>query len=320
MKKILFILGIAAFGFTSCDKVENPYPSSGPQGDWDELYPNGDSSDYAATEWPTFSANTNTDRNVLIEDYTGHKCIFCPAAAELAHQLVTDNPGRVIVSSIHTGASGQMEAFQQVVPPYFTTDFTSTEGFAIGKKFGNDWPGSPFVGNPFGSINRADHGNGYPTLTAGSWTSATDATIAANDLKVNIQAEKNYYPATRGFFLHTEVEILDASLTNDLRIVVHLLEDSLVAAQEFPTGTFPEPSPFDKYDLDYVHRDIFRESIDGFTFGQLLDANHLDANGKYYFDYAYKLPTDYNADNAHVIIYVRDAVTEEVYQVIKKHL
>jgi hypothetical protein len=50
------------------------------------LYP-GNWADYVANEWPTFTANTNIDRNILIEDYTGHKCIFCPAAADLAHQL-----------------------------------------------------------------------------------------------------------------------------------------------------------------------------------------------------------------------------------------
>jgi hypothetical protein len=122
------------------------------------------------------------------------------------------------------------------------------------------------------------------------------------------------------FFVHWRSQILDASLTNELKIVVHLLEDTLVSTQEFPSGTFPFPSPDDKYDYDYVHRDIFRGSIDGFTFGQTLDAAHLNLNGKYYYNYAYRLPDVYDASNMHVIIYVRDAVTEEVYQVIKKNI
>jgi len=246
----------------------------------------------------------------LIEDYTGHQCIFCPAAADAAHQLMVDNPGRVYISTIHTGASGQMEAFQEITPPTFTTDFTNAEGFAIGKYFGFDWPGSPFVGNPFGSVNRADHGNGYPTLGAGSSATATDATIAANDNKVNIQAVSNYYPSTRGFFLHAEVDVVDASLTNQLNIVVHLIEDSLVAPQKYPSYT----------EYDYVHRDIFRGSIDGFTFGQPLDASNVTASGTHEMFYIYELPAGYDPNNMHVIIYVRDAVTEEVYQVIKKHL
>ena len=308
MKKILFILAVATFAFASCDKVENPYPPSN-QGDY-SLYPDGDSAHYAQNVWPTFTTNTNTDRNVLVEDFTGHQCVFCPAAADLAHQLVTDNPGRVYVSTIHTGASGEMEAFQELTPPTFTVDFTNPEGFAIGKYFGFDWPGSPFVGNPFGSVSRADHGNGYPTLGAGSWETAADAMILANDNKVNIQAVANYYPSTRGYFLHTEVDVVDPGLTNQLNVVVHLFEDSLVSPQKYPSFT----------EYNYVHRDIFRGSLDGFAFGQPLDATNITANGTYEMFYIYELPDQYDPTNMHVLIYVRDAVTEEVYQVIKQTL
>ena len=134
--------------------------------------------------------------------------------------------------------------------------------------------------------------------------------ISANDLKVNIQSSANYYPSTRGFFLHTEVDILDAGInSDDLSIVVHLIEDSLVAPQKLSNNSTQ---------YDYVHRDIFRGSIDGFAFGQSLDAEHLMASGNYEHFYIYELPTDYNPDNMHVIIYVRDEVTEEVYQVIKQ--
>ena len=87
MKKLLFIGLVAATGLTSCDKVENIYPEgvSSSELDW-SLYPDGDSTHYVdvANAWPTFTANTNSDRNVLIEDFTGHKCVFCPAAADLA--------------------------------------------------------------------------------------------------------------------------------------------------------------------------------------------------------------------------------------------
>ena len=311
MKKFLFILAIAAFGLASCDKVKNPYPVAPANTGTYALYPNGDSAHYAANVWPTFTTNTNTDRTILIEDYTGHQCIFCPAAAEAALQLEEAYPGRVYVSTIHTGASGQMEAFQDITQPTFIIDFTNPEGFAIGQRFGFDWPGSPFQGNPFGSVSRKDHGNGYPVLAAGSWASSTDAMIAANEFKVNIQAVSNYYPSTRGFFLHTEIDVVDAGLsTDDLKIVVHLLEDSLIAPQKYPSST----------DYNYVHRDIFRGSLDGFNFGRTLDAAHLTAAGTHEFFYIYELPAEYNPDNMHVIIYVRDAVTEEVYQVIKQAL
>jgi thiol-disulfide isomerase/thioredoxin len=319
MKKILFILAIAAVGFASCDKVQNPYPPSADQGDW-SLYPDGDSAYYAQNVWPTFTTNTNTDRNVLIEDFTGHTCTYCPAAAALAHQLEEDNSGRVFVSTIHAGPNGQVEGFQAISPPYFLTDFTNPTGLAIGYKFGLGTPGSPFQGNPGGAVSRKDHGNGYPVLLANSWANATTTTLTANELKVNIQAVANYYPSTRGLFVHTEVDVLDGTLANDLYIVVQLHEDSLVAPQKYPTGTFPEADPYDHIKVDYVHRDLLRGTIDGKTFGTLLDASNINATGQYNTNYIYELPAQYDASNMHLLIYVRDAVTDEIYQVIKKHL
>ena len=318
MKKFLFILTIAAFGLMSCDKVENPYPvAEVPAGDWNALYPGGDSAAYVANEWPTFSANTNTDRTILIEDFTGHTCTYCPAAAAEAHLIYSNNPGRVLISTLHTSNQG-VGGFQELQEPYFTYDFTNSFVTGIGLYFGDDWSGSVFNGNPKGMISRVGSTVDQPVLSPGSWSAKADELILANDLKTNIQSVVNYYPSTRGVFLHTEVEILDAALTNDLYVVTQLHVDSVVAAQKFPAGTFPDPDPFDHIDVDYVHRDLLVECIDGKTFGEKLDVNNLDANGKYYLNYAYKLPDEYNTDNAHLLIYVRDAVTEEVYQVIEK--
>ncbi len=309
MKYLLFVLAIALVGFTSCDKVENRYPSD-PGCGW-AAYPNGDSAHYVANAWPTFDANTNTERNILIEDFTGHQCIFCSAAAEEAHQIYSNNPGRVYISSIHAGPSGQIEGNQELdIANGYIEDFTCKEGLILGHYFGSQWPGSLFQGNPHGTVSRVDHGNGFPTTSPVAWENATSSMIAANDLKVNIQAKKNYHSSTRGVFLHTEVEVLDSSLTNELRIVVHLIEDSLGGKQKTQTDYIP----------DFVHRDIMRGSIDGKAFGETLDDSNLDQNGKHYVNYMYCLPDEYDENNVHFLIYVRDAVTEEVYQVIKQDL
>ena len=318
MKKVLFLLAIGIVGLSSCDKVENIYPQL-PSTELDYgLYP-GTQQDYESTEWPTFVANTNTDRNILVEDFTGHKCIFCPPAAELAKTLEDNNPGRVYATAIHTGPESYDPnwggvapgAFQTIAPPLYTHNFANDEGLQIGGYFGADMPGSAFSGNPRGTISRIEDGSNQITLNPNNWTSALNTALAANDLKVNLQAESNFYPTLSGYFLHTEIEILDASLTNELNTVVYLVEDSIIKPQAFPSGVDS---------LLYVHRDIMRGCIDGRFKGQLLDANHLDANGKYYFNYSFALPAEYEPANMHVLIYVRDAVTEEIYQVIEQHI
>ena len=133
----------------------------------------------------------------------------------------------------------------------------------------------------------------------------------ATNLKANLQAEINYYPSTRGVFIHSEIDILDQSINvNDLYTVVILIEDSVIGKQKMPDNST---------DPNYIHRDIMRGSIGSFWQGNQLTVNQFN-NGKYYFNYSYALPSQYDDSNVHLLIYVRDAITEEVYQVIKKKI
>ena len=58
-------------------------------------------------------------------------------------------------------------------------------------------------------------------------------------------------------------------------------------------------------------------------FGRQLVANDL-TNGKYYVNYSFVVPDQldgtYNADNMHVLVYVYDMTTLEIYQVIKQKI
>lgn len=307
MKKLIFI-ALLALGFSSCDKVENPFPPQAPIDLDTTLYP-GIWSDYVSTEWPTFTQNTNVNRNVLIEDFTGHKCIYCPAAADYAHALHEANPSRVFVASIHSGPNG-IGDFQSVSLPDYPTDFTNAEGLEIGTYFGINDGG--FIGNPRGPINRITSG-GYIFQNPNVWSSLTSNMLTTNTLKVNIQSHLNYYPATKGAYLHTEVEKLDASL-GDLAMVVYMIEDSLVGDQKMSDNS---------HNASYIHRDIMRGCVDGRTWGRTLSTADL-IDDKYYLNYSFVVPNqldgNYNADNMHVLIYVYDKTTYEVYQVIKQKI
>jgi len=292
----------------SCDRVSNPYPIQ-PCLELDTaLYP-GLWSDYVSNEWPTFNPNTNMDRNVLIEDFTGHKCIFCPAAADLAHQLQEANPGRVFVASIHSGVDG-IGDFQSVDAEY-TLDFTNPDGLAIGTWFGLNDPG--FVGNPRGPINRLNIG-GNIFQGPGQWSSITSTLLTENNLRVNLQSKLNYFPSTKGAFLHVEVDKIDPSLTNDLGIVGYIIEDSLVGDQKMSDNS---------HNHEYIHRDIHRKNLACMPFGrQITSADML--NGKYYINYSFEVPSQldgsYNIENMHVLIYVYDMSTKEIYQVIQQKI
>lgn len=322
MKKILILSSIvSAFLIASCDKVENPFPPSVDLNLDTTLYP-GIWADYISNEWPDFASITdeNPNRNALIEDFTGHNCSSCPSAATTAHGLHEANPSRVFVASIHASNSiSGSTSFQAVnLDAGYTVDFTNPNSLALGAYFGVTLPNSGFYGNPSGTVSRIEIAGEYFTAS-GSWGTRVND-VMNSTLKVKIKAKLNYYEIpSHGFFLHTEVEKVDASITNDLGIVAWLMEDTLVAPQNVNSVLTN----------DYVHRDIMRGSLDGLTWGQTLTPEMM-TNGKYYVNYSYILPdqlypqngtpTGHNPENMHVLIYVYDKATLEIYQVIKKKI
>lgn len=303
MKKIFILSSILVFALFACDKQDNAYPAY--SGGLDPaLYP-GNINDYVV---PSFNTSTNTDRNVLLEDFTGHQCTFCPQAADVAHGLETSNPGRVFVSTIHSGPDG-MSGFQATSPPDYIYDFTNPVSLEIGQFFGN-LPGNSFSANPSGNVSRIPGTVGSISTGQTEWPGKTNSLLTANDLKVNIESVVNYFGSTNGAFIHIGVEKL-VTISNDLRIVVAFYEDSIVKPQtKFGAGTV----------LDYVHRDLLKSHVNGDMSGQLVSDNNLLVNGIYQFDYSFQLPSNVDVNNSHLLIYVFDKVTQEVYQVIKKKL
>jgi hypothetical protein len=311
MRTSLKIFGASAFAaifaMSSCDKVKNPYPAVQSTDLDQSLYP-GTWQDYLDNEWPVFAANANTGVNVLIEDFTGHTCNNCPPAAEIAHGLESTHEGRVFVASIHTGPTG-IGSLQTVQMPDYPTDWTNAQGIEIGTFFGSQ-AGSAFQGNPRGTVNRVLR-NEQLTEHPSAWTSRTNAILTANDLRVNLQSAANYYPSTRGVFLHTEIDPSPSSFTGEMAQVVYLIEDSIVGDQKMQDNT---------HNHEYIHRDVMRGCIDGRAFGRTLDAESLNENGKYYLNYSYKLPDQYDPANVHLLIYVFDKSTYEVLQVIEQRI
>lgn len=320
MKKIFCILLAICFVIlSSCDKVENPFPPSKSIDLDTTIYP-GNWSDYVANEWPDFAALplVDPDRNALIEDFTGHNCSFCPAAGEVAHNLHEENPSRVFVASIHaSNTNNGMSSFQALnTAQGYTVPFYNNESLELGAFFGNTLVNSGFFGNPAGTISRTNVAGEY-FAGSGLWQGKVDAVLATSS-KVAVKAKVNYFETPKhGFFLHAEVEKIDNSLTNDLAMLVYMIEDSLVAPQNVSNVFTP----------DYVHRDIFRGTIDGRLWGRNLTSEFM-VNGKYYLDYSAIIPdqlvpegavsSGHNAENMHLLICVYDKVTLEIYQVIKK--
>lgn len=305
-KLVLFFIIVLGLSFSSCDKVENAYESK-PTIELDTtLYP-GNWQDYLNGDYPIFLENTNTDINVLIEDYTGHKCNNCPNAATIAHDIHENNPQRVFVASIHIDPGAQL-SFQSANPESssYYTDHTNPDAIAYGIEFEN---GFNFIGNPQGTVNRKII-DGKMFDFSGTWQSRASDILNANDLKINIQSHFNFYPSTNGGFLHVELKKLTSEETT-INTVVYVIQDSLVDWQLMPDNTNNE---------FYVHRDKHLGSIDNNPFGVEAFNTASPSGSKIMIDYSYEIPGGLDPSNMHFLIYAYDTETYEILQVIKQKI
>lgn len=307
MKKSIYIIaaiGLFAFTQTACDKVENPIK---PAINLDTTIFPGNWQDYPNPIWNT---NTNTNRNFLLEDYTGHKCPNCPQGADEAASIEAANPSRVFVSSVHA-APGGLSSFQTTAPdcgqpsnPYgkFCTELYCDESIDYGIAFQN---GFGFFANPMGTINRITPTGGNMFDLYVNWSSRVALGLSENNLKVNIQAQSNYYDGANGFYLHSEIEFLEDLTDGSYNTVVALHENKIIDWQD--------DNGFE--DSLYEHHNVFVGCLDDLAWGQPIPSTGLGE--KTYFDYSYKLPPGKSNTDYHLLIYVYDVATYEIMQVIK---
>lgn len=95
-----------------------------------------------ATYGQTIVSTSPQNKNVVLEEYTGIKCVYCPEGHAIAKAIQDANPDRVSLINIHQGSFA--------VPGTGEPDFRTPFGDAIVRQ---SYQGSGF-GYPSGSINR----------------------------------------------------------------------------------------------------------------------------------------------------------------------
>ena len=172
-------------------------------------------------------------RNVLIEDFTGQRCIFCPDAAEaIAQQQKLYGADKLIAVAFHAGPLA----------------IKSTVGFVglrtdVGDTYYKHWS-VPNV--PKAIINRRGG-----VLPKDAWTGRIYEEFAQTTT-VNIDLKCQYVTATRQMEIESDLKTLSEDVKGKLQL--WLVEDSIVAPQMFPNN---------KVDKEYVHNHVFRAAING---------------------------------------------------------
>lgn len=296
--KILASIIFTGLIFGSCDRIENPVVKNNARLNW-SLYPNADTTTYP---WPVWSQNTNTQRRVLLEDYTGHTCTNCPSAAVIAKNIENSNGGDVIVMSVHASTTG---GFQEPELPEFPLDFRTPAGDEYANVMN-------IAGNPLGMVNRKNN-NGTYIIFSTDWSTECNNELPKSP-DFNLQAQYNYFEETNGLFFHTEVEVLN-DISGNFNLIHYVIRDTVVAPQKDQGGVV-----YDEYD----HHSVLSDNING-IWGNVIISGDAASGSKSYQNYSYQLPdptsdTTYKINNISIVSIICNRDNYEVLQVIKTPL
>ncbi len=295
MKKYFLFFALAGTViFSSCDKVKDPY---------------------ATTGTPVVPPPAGMVRKVLIEEFTGHKCPNCPLGALAMHACQHDFPGQVIGVVIHNAipfsnpqTAPYVENFQTTVGNgYYNTTFQ---------------PGS----YPTGMVNRIGFPAHLQVLSQTVWHDSVSSLLTkAPDAYLTIT--NNYNAGSRLLTSTVKCKFLHP-LGSTYKLVLLLTEDSIVAPQtnllnsQAADPAYPSPDA-----LQYVHMHMLRAIIDGSTGSGIAIAPVYTADSTVTpTAFTYTLPATYpvtppasqqtvpNPANCHVVAFIYDDVTMEVVQ------
>jgi len=268
---IIVAFTIIGFAMLSCDKIEAPYKeiSDKPVDTTDQIV-----------------------KKVLLEDYTGHKCVNCPSAHDVAHELQDiygdDN---LIVVAIHAG--------------FFATPSGTPYDYDFQTEAGTDYNTFFSVqSNPIGMINRINDGGNY-LLDTGKWgTEANkefdlDAELGI-EITCDLQSDK----------LNGEINFNFASSINQaISLQIWIIEDNIIKAQLAPGGVIE----------DYVHNNVLRGAVNGNWGEALASAYSIGDTGTVSFS-NYQLGDDWVSSELSIVAFIYEVESKRVLQVEKKKI
>ncbi len=216
-------------------------------------------------------------RCILLEDFTGQKCVNCPRGTEVIEQLQGVYGENLIAVGIHSGPLG-FKGTASILG--LATD--------LGDEYYNHWS---LEYQPVGLVNR--HG----PVNYTDWT-----TKVREEMKKNATINMSLAATLADGKITVKVTEKRLLGTFHGKLQVWVLEDSIVAMQ-----TRHDPIDNDNVtinDKDYVHNHVLRDAVNGQWGQELL----LDADAPKTQTYTYDIPSDgkWNPDHLSIVAFVYD--------------
>ena len=181
-------------------------------------------------------------RCVLLEDFTGQRCVNCPKGAEIIDQLLAEYGENVVAVGIHGGPLG------------FSGGAAGIQGLAteVGDEYYEHWN---LEYQPVGLVNRR-----YGAVNYTDWISKVKEELA-KPAPLTLTATA----WITGQVISTNIHAYGTEGTTTGKLQVWLLEDNITAIQLMPDGSA---------NRDYVHNHVLRTPVNG-TWGE--DINVIEA-------------------------------------------
>lgn len=182
-----------------------------------------------------------SNRNVIIEEFTGRGCGYCPDGHRIANEIMAANPERVWAINIHAGGYAQTS-----YPNMITQDGNTIHG------------GFSISGYPTGVVNRTTS-NG---IDRGQWNNqANNQMNQASECNIAGMAVVN--PETRIATITVEVYYTGNSSVDQNYLTVAMLQDSILGSQ----SDYGNYNPTQWIGNQYVHMHILRDVISESAWG-----------------------------------------------------
>src|SRR5690625_5181628 len=160
-------------------------------------------------------STTPQNKKVVLEEFTGINCVFCPDGHRISQAIKDQNPDDVFLINVHVGGFANPGSGQ----PDFRTSF----GTALANQSG-------LQGYPSGTVNRHVFSGSTTALGRGSWAAAANI-ILQQESYVNIAGTAEIDVLTNELNVTVEVYYTGDSPEATNKLNVALLQDNTLGPQ-----------------------------------------------------------------------------------------
>ena len=223
-------------------------------------------------------------RAVLIEDFTGQRCLNCPnATEEIKHLQEQYGSDKVIAVGIHGGALA-----------VYTNSKVKGLRTTLGDDYNTYWNVEAW---PTGLVDR----RGKPT-TPDQWAGMVRTELEKTS-PVELSVATLYDGSTRTLTIDTHAL---SSQTMSGKLQLWLTEDAVVAPQQMPDNTM---------NYDYVHNHVLRACISD-VWGDQNVITSTEAGSTFSKTYTFHVSDNWRPNNCWVAAFVNDYGTDVMHRTI----